>query len=477
MTCSVRVRGLLWSLLAGMVLSAAALPGSGTPALAESLTEALSSTYQYNPRLDAERARLRATDENISIARSGFRPRIDFSADTSMVDTKTRPASLADGTIHPKGYRFDGVQPIFSGLRVINAVNEAEANAMAGAHQLRSVEHEVLLEAVIAYMDVIRDQAIVQLREDNVNVLSRDLKATQERFAVGEVTKTDVAQAQARRALAVSDLDQARANLKTSRGNYERTVGHPPSGLSAPSGYERLLPSSMEESISISAQEHPAVLTALFTEQAASFGVDKIRGELLPTVTLEASYQDRFEPSRFTDEQEQATISGRLSVPIYEGGEVYARVRQAKHLHIGRLQDIEQARTQVQAQVVNAWSQMQASRARLESDQVQVSANTTALAGVREEERVGQRSLLDVLDAELELLSAQVRLVTTRRDLVVASYALLQRVGRLDVINLGAVDTVYDPTVHRDEVRHKWIGTRITDEDAWNTQVSPEPVK
>jgi outer membrane protein len=463
-------------MLASVGSALALVPAATTSAAAESLNEALVSAYEYNPRLDAERARLRATDESIAIARSGFRPKIDFSADTNVVDTKTRPPGLNDGTFHPKGYRFDGIQPIFSGLRVINAVNEAEAVALAGAHDLRGVEQEVLLEAVVAYMDVIRDQAIVQLREDNVNVLSKDLKATQERFAVGEVTKTDVAQAQARRALAVSDLDQARANLKTARGNFERTIGHPPSRLFEPEGYAKLLPATLEESIAISAQEHPSVVSALYTEQAARFGVDKIRGELLPTVTLEGSYEDRYDTSRFINRQEQATVTGRLTMPIYEGGEVYARVRQAKHIHIGRLQDIEQARTQVQAEVVAAWSQMQASRARLESEGVQVSANTTALAGVREEERVGQRSLLDVLDAELELLSSQVRLVSTRRDLVVASYALLQRIGRMDVINLGVTNTAYDPSVHRDEVRHKWIGTRITD-DEWNTEIQAEPVK
>ena len=452
----------------------------GAPsAHAETLAETLAATYEYNPRLDAERARLRAIDEDIAIARSGFRPKIDASADTNMVDTKTRPPSLNDGTIHPKGYRIEAVQPIFSGLRVLNAVSEAEANALGGTQQLRGVEQEVLQDAVFAYMDVIRDQQIVKLRENNVDVLSKDLKATQERFAVGEVTKTDVAQAQARRANAVSELDQARANLKTSRGNFERTVGHPPSGLSEPVGYEARLPASLEEAISISALEHPSVVDALYNEQAARYNIDRIRGELLPTVQLEASYQDRHDVSRFTDEQEQTTVTGRVSVPIYEGGEVYARVRQAKQNHLGRIQDIEQQRTVVQAAVVAAWAQVEASRARLVSDQVQVDANKTALAGVREEERVGQRSLIDVLNAELELLISQVTYVSTRRDVVVASYALLARIGRLDMANLGVAPLVYDPAVHRDEVRHKFIGTRITEDgaDLWNTQAQPEPVK
>lgn len=449
------------------------------PALAETLAEALASAYQYNPRLDAERARQRATDENVAQAMSGFRPQIEANGDVNMVDQKTRPPSLNDGTIHPKGYRIDATQSIFSGLRTFNAVREQDAAVMAGLQQLRGVEQEVLLDVITFYMDVIRDQSIVKLRENNVNVLSKDLKATQERFAVGEVTKTDVAQAQARRALSVSQLDAARANLKTSRGNFERAVGHPPSNLSEPTGYDRGLPSSLEEAISVSAQEHPSVVGALYSEQASRVAVDRIRGELLPEVTLDASYSDRFDTSKFTEESETTTVTGRVRVPIYEGGEVYSRVRQAKHTHVSRIQQIEQTRTEVQAVVVRVWSAMQAARAQIESDRVQVSANLTALAGVREEERVGQRSLLEVLDAEFELLASQVQLVGNQRNLVVTSYQVLFSMGRLDVASLGVTSTVYDPTIHRDEVRHQFIGTRITDEpsDVWNTQVEPEPVK
>lgn len=470
--------GLLATAASGMV-ALGVIAFATLPVHAETLAEALAAAYEYNPRLDAERARQRATDETVAQAMSGFRPQIEASGDVNSINVKTRPLSLGDGTIHPKGYRIDFSQPIFRGFRTINAVREQDATVMSGIQQLRGVEQEVLLDVITFYMDVIRDQSIVRLREDNVNVLSKDLKATQERFAVGEVTKTDVAQAQARRAFSVSQLDLARANLKTSRGNFERAVGHPPSKLSEPRGYDTGLPSSLEEAINISAQEHPLVVGALYTEQASRVAVDRIRGELLPEVTLDASYANRFDTSRFTDETEVTTVTGRLRVPIYEGGEVYSRVRQAKHTHISRIQQIEQTRTEVQAIVVRVWSAMQAARAQIESDRVQVSANQTALAGVREEERVGQRSLLDVLDAELELLTSQVQLVGTQRNLVVTSYQILFAMGRLDVANLGVTSVIYDPTVHRDEVRHQFIGTRITDEpsDVWNTQVEPEPVK
>jgi outer membrane protein len=455
------------------------------PASAESLNEALSSAYRYNPRLDAARATLRAVDEEVARAMSGYRPVITGNADINYQHTNTRPDSVGEGVTRPKGYSIDLVQPIFSGFQTVNAVNEQEANVRAGRETLRSTEQSVLLDAVTAYMDVVRDEAIVKLRENNVNVLSRELKATEDRFAVGEVTRTDVAQAQARRAGAVSQLDLARANLKTSRATYERVIGHPPGNVAEPRGYETLVPKSLNEAVETGTHQNPAVVGALYTEQAARFTVDRIRGELLPQVQLEADYSSRFDNSQFNDQTETTTVTGRLSVPIYEGGEVYARVRQAKHVHVGRLQEIEQARSETEEQVVSAWSALLATRAQLQSDKTQVDANRTALTGVREEERVGQRTLLDVLNAELELLNSQVNLVTTQRNHVVSNYALLSAIGRLDVVNLGVADTVYDPEEHYLEVRRKPWGTSITRGDGgldgrWDTVVEPQdapPVK
>jgi outer membrane protein len=217
------------------------------------------------------------------------------------------------------------------------------------------------------------------------------------------------------------------------------------------------------------------VVGSLYTEQAARYAVDQIRGELLPQVQLEASYADRFDSSRDIDEAEAAVVTGRLTVPIYEGGEVYARVRQAKHIHVSRLQEIEQARSQTESDVVATWSQLLAARAQVESDQSQVEANGIALTGVREEERVGQRTLLDVLNAELEYLDSQVSLVTTRRNIVVSSYALLASVGRLDAVNLGFTSVAYDPEVHYQEVRRKPWGTSITHEDGRTEELPPPP--
>lgn len=449
--------------------------GLAAPAWAENLSEALASAYRYNPRLDAERARLRATDEDVARAMSGYRPIINANADWNHQQTNTRPDSPNEGTLHPRGYSFDAVQPVFNGLQTYNAVNESEANVRAGRENLRDVERSVLLDAVTAYVDVVRDQAIVGLRENNVNVLSRELKATQDRFAVGEVTRTDVAQAEARRAGAVSALDLARANLKTSRAVYERIIGHPPEGVAEPHGYEKMLPPSIDEAITVGTHENPVVVGALYREQAARYTVERIRGELLPQVQLEASYSDRYGTSKFLDEVETTTVTGRVNVPIYEGGEVYARVRQAKQVHISLLQEIEQARSETEAAIVAAWSQLVAARAQAISDATQVSANQTALTGVREEERVGQRTLLDVLNAELELLDSQVNLVTTRRNLVVSSFSVLANIGRLDAVNIGVTSTIYDDEVHYDEVRRKWLGLSITHEDGRTEEVTVAP--
>jgi outer membrane protein len=441
---------------------------------AATLKEALNAAYKFNPRLDAARAIQRATDEEVPRALSGYRPSVTGSADTGYEVQKSKTAAgvTSADTSNPRGYQVGAIQPLFRGFRTKNAVSAAEATVRAGWEALRSTESAVLLEAVTAYMDVVRDGAILTLRENNVTVLTRDLKATKDRFAVGEVTRTDVAQAEARRAGAVAALDLARANLKTSRATYERVIGHPPSGLVEPRP-STLVPKALAQATEIAARESPGVVAALYREQAARFNIETIRGELLPTVQLEANYSRRFDPSEGLSDVETSTITGRVTVPFYTGGEVQARVRQAKHTHTQRLQEIEQARTEVQAQVVTAWSQLQAASAAVESDQASVAANRIALAGVREEERVGQRTLLDVLNAEQELLNSEVTLATDRRNLVVASYTVLSTIGRLNAQELGVAELVYDPEKHYQEVRRKWFDISITHGDGRLEKLEP----
>jgi len=465
------------SLAAVVAALALAVPqGAG----AETLKEALNAAYKFNPRLDAARALQRATDEEVPRALSGYRPTIAGSADTTYEVTTSSPAQTLQGSRaasgNPRGYAVGLTQPIFRGFRTKNAVSLAEATVRAGWEALRSSESSVLLEAVTAYMDVVRDQAILTLRENNVTVLTRDLSATQARFQAGEVTRTDVEQAKARRAGAVAALDLARANLKTSRATFERVIGHPPSKLVEPKG-STLVPTNLNMSTEIALRESPAVVAALYREQAARFNIDLIRGELLPSLQIEANHAKRFDPQPGSQVEwtEDNTVTGRLTVPFYTGGEVEARVRQAKQTQVQRLQEIEQARTEVQAQVVTAWSQLQAAKAAVESDEVAVSANRVALAGVREEERVGQRTLLDVLNAEQELLNSEVTLVTDRRNVVVASYTVVSAVGRLNAQELGVSSLVYDPEQHYQEVRDKWFDLSIIGPDGKEQPAPPPP--
>ena len=451
-------------------------------AAAETLRESLAAAYKFNPRLDAARAIQRATDEEVPRAIAGYRPSITGSADTNYERTATIPsaAGLSAGLtpsaaeLNSRGYTVGLVQPLFRGFRTVSAVNGAEATVRAGWETLRSTEQSVLLEAVTAFGDAVRDAAIVRLRENNVTVLTRDLRATQDRFNVGEVTRTDVAQAEARRAAAVAALDLARANLKTSRATFERVIGHPPSNL-VEAKESTIVPKTLPECTEIGGRENPNVVGALYREQAARFAIDQIRGELLPTVQLEANYTKRFDPLITVDETETTLVTGRVTVPFYTGGEVQARVRQAKHTHVQRLQEIEQARTEVLAQVVAAWSQLVAARAAVESDETAVKANRIALAGVREEERVGQRTLLDVLNAEQELLNAEVNLVTDRRNLVVASYTVLSTIGRLNAQELAVAALVYDPEAHYRDVRNKWFDISITHSDGRHEVIDAGP--
>ena len=274
-----------------------------------------------------------------------------------------------------------------------------------------------------------------------------------------------MAQAQARRARSVSALDLARSNLKTSRAVYERVVGRPPHNLSEPEQPSKLIPSGVEDVIKIAEKESPNIVGALYREQAARHEVDRIWGELLPEMRIEAGFQQNYNPSNQINQTNSTSITGRLNVPLYEGGETKARVRAAKHTHVSRLQEIEQARTEVQAAAVGAWARLEATRTQVTQDKIQVDAARIAIEGVREEEKVGQRTLLDVLNAEQELLDAQVTSVANRRDLLIAGYTLLNTIGHLNATTLQLGDSQYDPSVHYEEVERKWFGVSITHPD------------
>lgn len=447
------------------LMSAVSLTALVQVAHAESLRQALTSAYMTNPGLDAQRASLRATDETVPQAKAGFRPTITGTGDVGVSHSNSKPSSAGDGEAHPKGVALTMSQPLFRGFRVFNSVNVAEANVRAAREQLRLAETQTLSDAVGVYVDVVRDQAILKVRENNVKVLTNELRSTQERFAVGEVTKTDVAQSQARRAGSLAALDLAKSNLRTSLGNYERIIGHPAGQVVEPPPTEKALPRSLNEAVAIAQAEHPSVVQAVYQEQAARHQIDLIKGELLPTVSLESQYSHRYEPNRATDQTEVATVQGRVTWQFWNGGEVESRVRQAKHTAVNRLQLIEQQRSVVQAGVVQAWSTLIATRAALLSDQQQLESNRTALAGVREEEKVGQRTLLDVLNAEQDLLNSEVTFYNDKRNLVFASYNVLASIGRLNAVQLNLNSSIYDETAHYHEVKRQITGMSVNYSD------------
>ncbi len=428
---------------------------------AESLDSVLSSTYLGNPNINAERAKLRALDEENPRARSGYRPKVNFNADITSQHVKTRPSLPTDGRRRHGGYTVSLVQPIFRGLRTINSIRKADASIYAGREDLRSVEQSIFLDAVTAYVDVIRDRAILRLRRNNVSVIAEQQRATIDRFKVGEVTKTDVAQARARYSGAVSSLNLAQANLKTRRAIYEQIIGRRPNGLRSPKGIVKYLPRSLNGSLKRGMDEHPAILGATYREISATYNIHLIRGELLPEINLEGSWTRRYHPADGIDRQRTGIIKGTFKMPFYAGGEISARVRQAKQTVLQRRQELQAAKRKVRADVISSWGQVTSIIAQLGADRAQVSATKTALDGVQEEEKVGQRTVLDVLDAQQEYLDAQVTIAVTRRDLVVARYQLLAATGRLSASELGLRVSRYEPGAHYDRVERKWYGTRV----------------
>ena len=345
-----------WRLRGGAALVIAFLVVSvlGRPACAETLEEALADAYLINPVLNAERARLRATDEQVALAKSGLRPFVSGSADWNYVDQNSDRGGgggnavdlgagglTTDGVTHPHGYSVQLTQPLFEGFQNLNAVRQAKATVQAAREALRSVEQTVLLDAATTYVNVVRDQAIVRLRENDVSVLSEQLKATKDRFDVGEVTRTDVAQAEARRSEALATLAAAQANLKTSRAAYEQIIGHPPGNLVTPASIRHLLPANINEAMTLGDGENPIILASVYNEESSLYAVQQIMGELLPEVTLEAQYEKRFDQSQSLKELETTTVTGRVNVPFYQGGGVAARVRQAKETNNQLKKEVE----------------------------------------------------------------------------------------------------------------------------------------
>lgn len=448
-----------------LLLSVALGAPGPSAALAETMESALARAYGGNPTLNASRANVRATDENVPRALSGYRPRMNATADVGLsgVETRFGTGPWSNTKSWPRGAGLSVTQTLYNGGRTGNSVRQADAGVLQAREQMRVTEQSVLLDGAVAYMDVLRDTAILSLRNNNIDVLEEQLRQTRDRFSVGEVTRTDVAQAEARLAQARSDSSQASGNLKSSLARYRQVIGVEAKQLAPAKPLEAVLPRNLDNAILLSQQEHPSVLAALHAVDAAELQVKITEGELLPTAGLNGTLSHRWDIQNLNNQQNVVTIAGTLAVPIYEGGETYARVRQSKETLTQRRIDADTARDTVRQNVVSAWGQLEATRERITASQAQIQASEIALNGVREEAKVGQRTTLDVLNAQQDLLTARVSLVTAQRDRVVASYALLSASGRLSATNLRLAVDEYRPRVHYEQVRGKWIGLRTPD--------------
>lgn len=441
-------------LLRGMTLAAALVALAG-PVSAETLEEALALAYTNNPSLLSSRAELRATDEFVPQALSGWRPRVTLDGQAGLEWEDTSVSD--DESLEPRAASLNVTQPLYRGGRTVSGTRQAENQVLAQREILASVEQDVLLRAVTAYMDVLRDEAVLQLNINNEQVLQRQLEAARDRFEVGEITRTDVAQAESRLSLATSNRIAAEGQLTTSRAIYREVVGQMPGTLVQPAPATGL-PASEEEAVAGS-QSNPAVLAAEYIERAARDGVDVVFGELLPEINLLGDVTTGEDLSSSGVSTSSASIVARVVIPLYEGGGTHARVREAKERVSQRRQDIEVQRRAAAQFATTAWRALQTARSQIASFQAQVRAAEIALEGVQQEAAVGSRTVLDILDAEQELLDARVGLVRAQRDEVVASYQVLSAIGRLTAADLGLPVEYYDVERHYREVRDKWWGT------------------
>jgi outer membrane protein len=451
---------------------------------ADTIEAALIRAYQNNPQLNAQRASVRATDEAVPQALSGYRPRISVTASAAgqYLDSQANTPATSLQNVSPAGATLGGrstlelsgfngtrsvggtiSQTLFNGFQTANRTRAAESQVSGAREGLRTLEQTVLLSAATIYMDYLRDAAIVEVQRSNTRVLEQTLKQTQDRFNVGEVTRTDVAQSQAQLAAGQSQELAATSTLTTTRANFRRIIGNDPMNLAPGSPVDRYLPGTLAAAIEIGLMENPNVTAAMYGIDVAFLTTKVNEGALFPTLTGVISVQQSYETTLTLSHSLVASAGVQLAVPVYQGGAEYSLIRQSKETLAQQRLNLDMVRDQTRATIVQSWGQLQAARAQVSSAQAQVTASETALNGVREEARVGQRTTLDVLNAQQALVNARNALVNAQHDRVVASYSVLAAVGRLTPQVLGLATVIYDPSVHYHQVRDAWGGVLTPD--------------
>jgi outer membrane protein len=441
-------------------------------ASAETMRSALVKAYQNNPQLNAQRANARSIDENVPQALSGYRPKLSITSSigeqyvslTSKLPSSFGPVYLNSANfLSPWTVGITGTQTLFNGFQTANRTRAAESQVSGAREALRVMEQTILLNAATAYMDVLRDTANLEVQRSNVRVLLETLKQTRDRFRAGEVTRTDVAQAEAQLAAGQSTELAAESTLTTSKANYRQIILVEPVNLAPGSPVDRFFPKSLAASIDLGLTENPNVTSAMHGVDVSFLQVKINEGALLPVVSAQISAQQQSEPFPGLTSEFLATATANVTIPIYQGGGEYSLIRQSKESLAQQRLTLDLTRNQVRQAVVQAWGQLEAGKAQVVAAQSQVTSSEVALNGVREEARVGQRTTLDVLNAQQALVNARVALVTAQHDRVVASYNVLSAVGRLSPQVLGLPTPVYDAMVHYQQVRDAWAGVRVPD--------------
>ncbi|MEO0328878.1 MAG: TolC family outer membrane protein [Pseudomonadota bacterium] len=436
-------------------------------ARSETISGALASAYNNNPTLNAQRAATRVADENIAIANSGYRPTITGNANIGLSRTTSNSILTTSGSgrtvtnLAPGQFGVVINQTLWDSLLTQNNVNAAKAAVRASQEALRNSEQNILFNGATAYLDVLRDRAILKFQRQSLEFLNEQVRSEQARFDVGEATRTDVAQAMASRAESQSQVSIALANLKSSEAVYDQIIGHKPGKLLPVKGVAKLLPKSVSSALVVAEREHPAIKSTEHLVDQAISNVKSAESGLLPTVGLQGSATRSYDQSSTASVSENLSVSATLTVPIYQAGRQSATVRQNKETLGQRRIEVDESVDNVRASVVSAYSQFEGARASLIANNEQLRAARLALEGAVEERRVGQRTTLDVLDTQTQVINAQLAITDSTRNLKAAGYAILSSVGRLNAKRLGLQVSQYDPEEHLNAVKDKWFGLRV----------------
>jgi outer membrane protein len=434
------------------------------PAAAESLPDALAKAYQTNPALNADRARQRATDENVPQALAGYRPQIiaSLSAGLQQVRNLLPDNTVQSASLKPWQIGVTVTQVLFNGFKTANSVRVAELQVSSGREALRNTGQGVLLDAVTTYTNVLANQSLVEAQRANVAFLRETQSITQKRLNAGDVTPTDTAQAEARLNRGLSDLNAAQVALAISQATYTQVIGNAPAQLQPAQTVDRFGPRDREDAVHLAYNQHPAVMAAGFDVDVASTQIRVAEGSLLPTITVQgsASKARDNDPTLSVQATDQASVIGQLNQPIYDGGTAASQTRQAKEVASQSRLVLDQVRNQARTAAISAWVANEGAKIAVSAAESEVRAATVALAGVQKEAAGGQRTTVDVLNSQQDLIQAKARLIGAQRDRVIASYTLLSAIGRLDVKNLGLNTPDYLPEVHYHQVRDAWHGLR-----------------